>query len=187
MHVSHRNRRSLCVSAFVHSVAASDHDTPSLGNVPPLFHCFDKCLLLFVHLVGPDVIPTRLVLGNLAAWSHGACVVYPSEVFDPKAIVDSVVAEKCTALHGVPTHFLGVLSEVDKRQQAGKSLDLSRLRYVVEYTSTPFGENLKFRHVSACRTGIAAGSPIPIELMKSLIARLNLVDLTNAYGMSEYT
>lgn len=106
--------------------------TTPLGNVPPLFHCFDKCLLLSVHLVRPDIIPTRLVLGNLAAWSHGACVVYPSEVFDPKAIVDSVVTEKCTALHGVPTHFLGVLSEVDKRQKAGETLDLSRLRYVIE-------------------------------------------------------
>lgn len=115
-----------------------------LCNVPPLFHCFG------------------LVLGNLAAWSHGACIVYPSEVFDPKAIVDAVVAERCTALHGVPTHFLGVLSEFDRRQAAGERLDTSSLR-----------------------TGIAAGSPIPICLMKNLIAKLNLVDLTNAYGMTE--
>ena len=71
---------------------------------------------------------TRLVLGNLAAWSHGACVVYPSESFDPKAIVDAIVQERCTALHGVPTHFLGVLAEVQRRQEAGEKLDLSRLR-----------------------------------------------------------
>ncbi|KAJ7039801.1 hypothetical protein C8F04DRAFT_949273 [Mycena alexandri] len=118
-----------------------------LCNVPPLFHCFDEY--------------PRLVLGNLAAWSHGACIVYPSEIFNPKAIVDAVVEEKCTALHGVPTHFLGVLSEVERRRDNGETLDIPRLR-----------------------TGIAAGSPIPIELMKSLRAKLNLVDLTNAYGMS---
>ncbi|KAG5654579.1 hypothetical protein H0H81_000104 [Sphagnurus paluster] len=105
---------------------------------------------------------TRLVLGNLAAWSHGASIIYPSAVFDPKAIVDTVVAERCTALHGVPTHFLGVLAEFDERQKNGEKLNTSSLR-----------------------TGIAAGSPIPIELMKNLIAKLNLVDLTNAYGMTE--
>ncbi|KAJ7145339.1 hypothetical protein C8R43DRAFT_890625 [Mycena crocata] len=118
-----------------------------LCNVPPLFHCFDD---------------SRLVLGNLAAWSHGACIVYASEIFDPKAIVDAVVQEKCTALHGVPTHFLGVLAEVDRRRASGETLDMRRLR-----------------------TGIAAGSPIPIELMKKLIDRLNLVELTNAFGMTE--
>ncbi|KAG8216445.1 hypothetical protein J3R82DRAFT_6551 [Butyriboletus roseoflavus] len=105
--------------------------------------------------------PTRLVLGNLAAWSHGVCVVYPSESFDPKAIVDAIQQERCTALHGVPTHFLGVLAEVQRRQEAGEKLDLSRLR-----------------------TGIAAGSSIPIDLMRQLIEKLNLVDLTVAYGMS---
>ncbi|KAJ6486926.1 hypothetical protein C8R45DRAFT_996472 [Mycena sanguinolenta] len=115
-----------------------------LCNAPPLFHCFG------------------LVLGNLAAWTHGACIVYPSETFNPKAIVDAVVEEKCTALHGVPTHFLGVLAEVDRRRASGETVDTSRLR-----------------------TGIAAGSPIPIELMKSLIAKLNLSELTNAYGMTE--
>ncbi|KAJ6590598.1 hypothetical protein DFH09DRAFT_1026692 [Mycena vulgaris] len=119
-------------------------DTDVLCNVPPLFHCFG------------------LVLGNLAAWTHGACIVYPSDIFDPKAIVDAVVQEKCTALHGVPTHFLGVLAEVERRRASGEPMDMQRLR-----------------------TGIAAGSPIPIELMKSLRAKLNLVDLTNAYGMTE--
>ena len=79
--------------------------------------------------------PTRLVLGNLAAWSHSACVVYPSEMFDPKAIVEAVEQERCTALHGVPTHFLGVLAEVQRRQEAGEKLDLSRLRWVVFTTS----------------------------------------------------
>jgi acyl-CoA synthetase (AMP-forming)/AMP-acid ligase II len=123
--------------------------------------------------------PARLVLGNLAAWTYGACIVYPSEVFNPKAIVDAVAEEKCTALHGVPTHFLGVLAEVERRLANGETVDTSRLRYslfLIEYS--PYLTILG-------RTGIAAGSPIPIELMKSLIARLNLTELTNAYGMSE--
>ncbi|PPQ75996.1 hypothetical protein CVT26_005948 [Gymnopilus dilepis] len=104
----------------------------------------------------------RLVLGNLAAWTHGACIVYPSPSYDPPSIVDAVVAEKCTALHGVPTHFLGVLAEVEARNAEGQTVDTSSLR-----------------------TGIAAGSPIPIDLMKSLIEKMNLTELTNAYGMTE--
>ncbi|KAJ3840166.1 acetyl-CoA synthetase-like protein [Lentinula raphanica] len=115
-----------------------------LCNVPPLFHCFG------------------LVLGNLAFWTHSACVVYPSESFNPAAIVDTLVNEKCTALHGVPTHFLGILSEIEKRKSEGEGLDLSNLR-----------------------TGIAAGTTIPIELMRRLISEMNLRDLTNAYGMTE--
>ncbi|KAI9508077.1 acetyl-CoA synthetase-like protein [Russula earlei] len=112
-------------------------------NPPPLFH-------------------SRLVLGNLAAWCHGSAIVYPSEIYDPRAIVDAVIDERCTALHGVPTHFLGVLAEIERREQSGENLDFSRLR-----------------------TGIAAGSPVPIDLMKQLIAKLNLRELTIAYGMTE--
>ncbi|OJT03473.1 hypothetical protein TRAPUB_5892 [Trametes pubescens] len=104
---------------------------------------------------------TRLVLGNLAAWTHGACIVYPSEIFSPPAIVDAVAQERCTALHGVPTHFLGVLAEVQRRRTDGENVDTRSLR-----------------------TGIAAGSPIPIDLMKQLIEKLNLIELTVAYGMS---
>ncbi|KAH9849602.1 hypothetical protein C2E23DRAFT_838789 [Lenzites betulinus] len=120
--------------------------TPSdvLCNVPPLFHCFG------------------LVLGNLAAWTHGACIVYPSEIFNPPAIVDALVGARCTALHGVPTHFLGVLAEVARRRAEGDPVDLRRLR-----------------------TGIAAGSPIPIDLMRQLIEKMNLTELTVAYGMTE--
>ncbi|KAG6865443.1 hypothetical protein C0991_002519 [Blastosporella zonata] len=104
----------------------------------------------------------RLIIGNLATWTHGACIVYPSEIFNPEAIVDAVVSERCTALHGVPTHFQGVLTELDKREAAQRKTDTSSLR-----------------------TGVAAGSPIPIDMMKKLITRMNLVDLTNAYGMTE--
>ena len=132
----------------------------------------------------------RLILGNLAAFTHGSCVVYPSEIFDPTKIVDALSAEKCvgavtpcppgqrdsspanrmnfvlvfsrcTALHGVPTHFLGVLSELKNRRNGGEAVDLSRLR-----------------------TGIASGSPVPIDLMKQLIDQMNLTELTVAYGMS---
>jgi hypothetical protein len=74
------------------------------------------------------VYTIRLVLGNLAAWTHGACIVYPSEIFNPEAIVDAVVEEECTALHGVPTHFLGVLAEVQKRRQLGDEVNTSKLR-----------------------------------------------------------
>jgi acyl-CoA synthetase (AMP-forming)/AMP-acid ligase II len=107
---------------------------------------------------------TRLVLGNLAAWTHASAIVYASPVFDPPAIVDAVVKENCTALHGVPTHFLGVLSEVSKRRRNG---ELSEGR------------------LGRLRTGIAAGSPVPVELMQKLINEIGLVGLTNAYGMSE--
>ena len=73
----------------------------------------------------------RLVLGNLAAWTHGACIVYPSEIFDPRAIVDAVSEEQCTALHGVPTHFLGVLAEVQRRREEGQDVDTRNLRSVM--------------------------------------------------------
>ncbi|OBZ78072.1 putative acyl-CoA synthetase YngI [Grifola frondosa] len=134
------------------SIGRCMHLTPSdvICNVPPLFHCFDTSLSL------------ALSVRNLAAWVHGACIVYPSEIYNPPAIVDALVAERCTALHGVPTHFLGVLAEVQRRRDEGEAVDTRHLR-----------------------TGIAAGSPIPIDLMKQLIAKLNLTDLTNAYGMTE--
>ena len=67
----------------------------------------------------------------MAAWTHGTAIVYPSPVFSPAQIVDAVLEERCTALHGVPTHFLGVLAEVEKREKAGERVDLSRLRLVV--------------------------------------------------------
>ncbi len=70
----------------------------------------------------------RLVLGNLAAWAYGAGIVFPSEIFDPHAIVDAIIEEKCTALHGVPTHFLGVLAEIDDRRARGEEPDTRSLR-----------------------------------------------------------
>ncbi|KAG8867868.1 hypothetical protein FRB98_003925, partial [Tulasnella sp. 332] len=113
----------------------------------------------------PDItvfFDTRFVLGNLAAWTHGACIVYASEVFNPHAVLAALHEERCTAVHGVPTHFLGLLDALEKDKASGEIRDLSHLR-----------------------TGIAAGSPIPIDLMRQLISKLNLVDLSIAYGMTE--
>lgn len=75
------------------------------------------------------IIPPRLVISHLTAWSQGTCIVYPSELFDPKAVIDAVIEEKCTAVAGRSTYFLDVLAEVETRQQAGEQLDFSRLRY----------------------------------------------------------
>ncbi|PFH46339.1 hypothetical protein AMATHDRAFT_77711 [Amanita thiersii Skay4041] len=138
-----------------------------LCNVPPLFHCFDEFPSLPIVLNNPNLLfPSpypRLVLGNLAAWVNGACIVYPSPVFDPAPIVDALQYERCTALHGVPTHFYGILAEVATRKSGSGLLEgMERLR-----------------------TGIAAGSPIPIDLMKRLISEMGLRELTNAYGMSD--
>ncbi|KAG6827598.1 hypothetical protein H0H92_011171 [Tricholoma furcatifolium] len=128
---------------------------------PPYFTVLMSIFYVIAERKTAYLLPvTRLVVGNLAAWVHGSCIVYPSEIFDPEAIVGAIAAERCTALHGVPTHFLGVLAELDKRQAAHENIDTSSLR-----------------------TGVAAGSPIPIEMMKTLIAKLNLHEVTNAYGM----
>ena len=81
------------------------------------------------------MLSIRLVLGNLAAWTHGACIVYPSEIFDPPSIVDAVTQERCTALHGVPTHFLGVLAEVQRRRDQGETVDVRNLRYANDTAS----------------------------------------------------
>jgi hypothetical protein len=87
-------------------------------------------------------------------------------------------------LHGVPTHFLGVLAEVDMRRRRGENVDMSSLRCVDRFATLMVG-HLPFSYLCHSRTGIAAGSPVPTDLMKNLISKLNLKDLTNAYGMSE--
>ncbi len=105
----------------------------------PLYHCFG------------------MVLGNLAAVTHGACMVFPGEGFDPLTTLETVAEERCTALHGVPTMFIAELDH----PEFGR-FDLSTLR-----------------------TGIMAGSPCPIEVMKRCIAKMNLSEITIAYGMTE--
>lgn len=71
------------------------------------------------------------------------------------------------------------------RSRRGENVDMSSLRCVDGFV-TPMVGHLPFSYLSHSRTGIAAGSPVPIDLMKSLISKLNLKDLTNAYGMSEF-
>jgi len=105
----------------------------------PLYHCFG------------------MVMGNLAAVSHGACMVLPSEGFDPEAVLAAVQAERCTALHGVPTMFIALL---DHPQFA---------RY----------------DLGSLRTGIMAGAPCPIEVMRRVLDRMHMAEVTIAYGMTE--
>ncbi|MGH8806336.1 MAG: AMP-binding protein [Noviherbaspirillum sp.] len=105
----------------------------------PLYHCFG------------------MVLGNLACVTHGATMVYPGEGFDPKMVLETVQAERCTALHGVPTMFIAMLDHPDFARY-----DLSTLR-----------------------TGIMAGSPCPVEVMRRVIDQMNMKEVTIAYGMTE--
>ena len=105
----------------------------------PLYHCFG------------------MVLGNLACLTHGAAIVYPNDSFDALTVLETVQAEKCTGLHGVPTMFIAEL-----QHPRFKEFDLSTLR-----------------------TGIMAGSPCPIEVMKRVVSDMNLREMTIAYGMTE--
>jgi fatty-acyl-CoA synthase len=105
----------------------------------PLYHCFG------------------MVMGNLGCMTHGATMIYPSEGFDPKAVLDAVQNERATALYGVPTMFI---AELEHPEFA--SYDLRSLR-----------------------TGIMAGSPCPIEVMKKVQSLMNMPEVEIAYGMTE--
>ncbi len=105
----------------------------------PLYHCFG------------------MVMGNLGCVTHAATMVYPSEGFDPLAVLDAVEAEACAALYGVPTMFIAMLG------------------------CERFGEF----DLTSLRTGIMAGSPCPIEVMKQVIDRMHMPQVTIAYGMTE--
>ena len=107
----------------------------------PYYHCFG------------------MVMGNLAAISHGAAVVLPDEAFEPRSVLDAVSAERCTALYGVPTMFIAELAELE--EEPGR-WDLSSLR-----------------------TGIMAGSPCPVETMRAVISEMNMDEVTICYGMTE--
>jgi len=98
-----------------------------------------------------------MVLGNLVCLTHGATMVYPSEGFSAQAVLEAVEEERCTALHGVPTMFIAVLDH------------------------PRFGD---FR-VDSLRTGMMAGAPCPIELMKKVMNRLHMPQVTIGYGMTE--
>jgi fatty-acyl-CoA synthase len=105
----------------------------------PLYHCFG------------------MVLGNLAAVTHGAAMIYPAESFDPAITLQTVDRERATALYGVPTMFIAELQ-------------------TPEFTSYD---------LSSLRTGIMAGSPCPVEVMKRVINEMNLTEMTICYGMTE--
>lgn len=115
--------------------------TPSdtLCCAPPLFHCFG------------------LVLGFLAVFTHGASIVFPSDVFDAAAALNAISDERCTAIHGVPTMFEAILS-------------------------LPRPANFD---CSSLRTGIVAGAPVPRPLMRRMISELNMTEFTSSYGLTE--
>ena len=98
-----------------------------------------------------------MVMGVLGCLTHGAAMVFPGEGFDPLAVLETVAEERCTALYGVPTMFIAEMSHPRFAE-----FDLSCLR-----------------------TGIMAGSPCPIEVMRKAIGQMHLRDITIAYGMTE--
>jgi fatty-acyl-CoA synthase len=105
----------------------------------PFYHCFG------------------MVLGNLAAVTHGACIVIPAPGFEPAATLRATAGERCTSLYGVPTMFIAELALPDFADY-----DLSSLR-----------------------TGIMAGSPCPVEVMKRVVSEMHMAEVTIAYGMTE--
>ncbi len=98
-----------------------------------------------------------MVLGNLACTTHGSTMVVPGEAYDPEAVMETVQEERCTSLYGVPTMFIG---ELDHPRFA--EFDFSSLR-----------------------TGIMAGSPCPVEVMKRVQSTMCMTEVTIAYGMTE--
>jgi len=98
-----------------------------------------------------------MVMGNLGCTTHGACMVIPAAGFDPGATLQAVQDERCTSLYGVPTMFIAELALPDFA-----SYDLSSLR-----------------------TGIMAGSPCPVEVMKRVVSEMHMTEVTICYGMTE--
>ncbi len=105
----------------------------------PFYHCFG------------------MVMGNLAATSHGACIVIPAPSFEPAATLRAVQQERCTSLYGVPTMFIAELALPD------------------------FGDY----DLSSLRTGIMAGSPCPVEVMKRVVDEMHMAEVAISYGMTE--
>jgi fatty-acyl-CoA synthase len=118
-------------------IGYSEHDRICLPV--PFYHCFG------------------MVMGNLAATSHGACMVIPAPAFDPAATLRAVEQEHCTSLYGVPTMFISELGLAD------------------------FG----VYDLSSLRTGIMAGAPCPVEVMKRVVSEMNMAEVAISYGMTE--
>ncbi len=108
----------------------------------PFYHCFG------------------MVMGNLAATSHGAAMVIPSPTFDPEAALRAVADYRCTSLYGVPTMFIAELALLDHVEPG--QIDLSSLR-----------------------TGIMAGSPCPEHVMRQVVDRMHMGEVSICYGMTE--
>jgi fatty-acyl-CoA synthase len=98
-----------------------------------------------------------MVIGNLGATTHGACLVYPALAFDASATLTAVAQERCTSLYGVPAMFIAELAE-----PGFDAYDLSSLR-----------------------TGIIGGAPCPVEVMKQIVDRMGMTGVTIVYGMTE--
>ncbi len=105
----------------------------------PLYHCFG------------------MVMGVLTCVTNGSTMVFPDEAFEPGSVLEAIQAEKCTALHGVPTMFIAEL----------------------DYA------NFSDYDLSSLRTGIMAGAPCPVEVMKRVFEEMNMNEVTIAYGMTE--
>ncbi|MFP6685718.1 MAG: AMP-binding protein [Polyangiaceae bacterium] len=105
----------------------------------PFYHCFG------------------MVIGNLACVARGATMVAPGEAFDPGEVLETVEAERCTSLYGVPTMFIAMLAH----------------------------DAIGTRDLSTLRTGVMAGSPCPVEVMKQVKSKMNMSQVTIAYGMTE--
>ncbi|HLW02788.1 MAG TPA: AMP-binding protein [Ktedonobacterales bacterium] len=105
----------------------------------PLYHCFG------------------MVMGNLGCMTHGATMIYPAEAFEPAAVLETVQAERCTSLYGVPTMFIAELAHPD----------------VATYDFT------------SLRTGVMAGSPCPVQVMRQVIDLMHMQDVEICYGMTE--
>ena len=134
--LTHRN---ILNNGFFVAEAMKFTEADRLAIPVPLYHCFG------------------MVMGVLGCMTHGATMVFPDEAFDPTTVLEAVQAERCTALYGVPTMFVGILGHPQF-----KSFDLSSLR-----------------------TGIMAGSPCPVEVMKKVIGEMGMAEVTIAYGMTE--
>jgi fatty-acyl-CoA synthase len=98
-----------------------------------------------------------MVLGNLACTTHGAAMVIPGEALDPLAVMKTIEEERCTAIYGTPTHFISELNHAD-------------------FASHDF---------SSLRTGIMAGAPCPVEVMKNVLTKMHVPEITICYGMTE--
>jgi fatty-acyl-CoA synthase len=134
--LSHRN---LLLDVFYSGACQALTDQDRVCIPVPFYHCFG------------------CVLGTLMASVYGAAMVVPAESFDPKATLDAIEQERCTALYGVPTMFIAQLND----------------------------PTLAGRDLTSLRTGIMAGSPCPIETMRAVVNTLGCREMTIGYGQTE--